>query len=279
MNGLWFGFDENDDRSPLGVHIQMAHSWHYYCDEGCFNGFADCRLSASLYNHKVMVNNETGAIQLTMKRPAGIALNQWRMENEWRKCSYMWDGASFNRYNGACGCAGESNDCDHPKSAYGNDCAGRPCGPDSGRGFDRCLCDTKLITSSLHPRQCIWKGTAINPNGNNPKSDQTREMLKERLKHQHLHERPRHDENNMAYWNEIVVDVKQWARVLKEAPEDVVLAFVYRLDSNTGKRQAVKMRQTFVSMYNPKVIPPLVAIDVWAQPDETQDIFLAEPES
>merc|ERR1719476_122252 len=95
-------------------------------------------------------------------------------------------------------------------------------------------------------------------------------MVKMRMKNQDRQEGPHH---NREYWNEVIVDLTSWEEILKSRPNDVVMAFVYPKDNGTGKRIARGMRDKFVDMYNVKTKPPLIAIDIWADPKKTKNIF------
>merc|ERR1712107_912141 len=99
----------------MGVTISMQNEFNIYCSDigaSCYQGHADC------YNHKMMLDRHTHAIKITMDRVAGVVFSQDLVEHYFGICSYMFDGASFNRYNGACGCVASSTDCTNPFSAF-----------------------------------------------------------------------------------------------------------------------------------------------------------------
>ena len=77
----------------------------------------------------MMLQRGANSIKITMDRVAGVVFNRSLVEKRLGKCSNMFDGASFNRYNGACGCVAGATNCSDPHSAYGNVCpsVGRTC--------------------------------------------------------------------------------------------------------------------------------------------------------
>merc|ERR1719183_1748371 len=116
LNEAFMCFDEADYKSKLGVVITMVSNpttfyGNIFCsvlpnpkgNTSCFNGQADCRLSVSLMNHKMMINQATGTVTVGLDRGVGYVLNEEMVENSWGKCSYVWDGATNNKYNLGCG--------------------------------------------------------------------------------------------------------------------------------------------------------------------------------
>merc|ERR1739845_190856 len=104
---MGMNFDESDDRTAMGVTISMAGQTssfndNLFCSElmgtQCYQGQADCRMSASLFNHKVLVNGTM--LSPTMSRPIGYVFNQHLTETFWGKCAYIWDGADSSKLNG-----------------------------------------------------------------------------------------------------------------------------------------------------------------------------------
>lgn len=137
LNQFYTGFDENDGNSPLGVTMTMTSNpntfyGNIYCstfdnpngNTSCHAGFADCRLSASLYNHKMLVNTQTHKIVLGLQKTTGYIINQTRVESYLGKCSYIWDGASQNRLNRGCGNVPSAGamDCSDSHCAFHNFC-------------------------------------------------------------------------------------------------------------------------------------------------------------
>merc|ERR1719387_2785690 len=130
---------------------------------GCFKGQADCRMSASLFNWKML--NQNYIFSTTMQRVLGFVFNQQMVEQDFGKCSYIWDGASFSRYNHGCGRGATVTNCADPHSAFMNHC------PSTGK-----ICtanDTEVVKGLCEPfgkmpvpktptdAQCYFSGPAL----------------------------------------------------------------------------------------------------------------------
>jgi len=251
----------HDDESPLGVTISMQNKFQIYCSEvgaSCYQGHADCRFSASLYNHKMMLNRKSHGIKITMSRVAGIVFNQTMVERSIGKCSYMFDGASFNRYNGACGCGALSVDCKDPKSAFGNTCpsTGKVCTV-KDREVSRCSCEHMEEPSRSDVPQCYWKGAGFNTSHVRRSSDQTRDMVKARLRHQD----GKDSNDRLEYWNEVVIDEHLLLAELRKNPELAIPAFIYVKGNPAGIDYATRMRDDYVKQFNVNTEIPLIAVD------------------
>merc|ERR1712217_628414 len=57
LNEQYLGFDEKNDKSPLGVTIrgQPRFDEWLWCGGKCFSGHPDCYTPGSLLNHKIML--------------------------------------------------------------------------------------------------------------------------------------------------------------------------------------------------------------------------------
>merc|ERR1719328_605296 len=110
----------------------------------CSNGMADCRMSASLINHKMMLSSTTGKISIGLSRSTGYIFNQTLVESTLARCAYIWDGATNNRYNIGCGDGCPGNDCSKGSmSAFFNICpsTGKTCTADDNE-VKRAFCKT-----------------------------------------------------------------------------------------------------------------------------------------
>jgi len=248
------------------------------------NGQADCRVSASVYNHKVMLKHDSNNIAVTMSRDAGIIFNQTAVETEFGKCSYMYDGATFHRVNRGCGCGSETPYCGNHGSPFDSeDCiwdtprawnAPVGCtGEDSGTGCGSCHPNTatspdvaECACNAPNPRfplpqrttdqQCFWQGVAINgTEGTYP--SQLREMLLQRIENQVGTEEVgeptvRHKQE---YWNEIILDAEVLTNSLHSNPRAAVAAFVYIRGHGAGRDKANRMSQKAVEDYGGPAIP------------------------
>lgn len=271
LNQLYTGFDEHDDSSPLGVTISMHDEFALYCHTGCYQGHAECTMSASVYNHKVQLSRSTGTIKITMGRVAGIVFNQTAVENSFGKCSYMFDGATFNRYNGGCGCVARSTDCSDKTSAFGNVCptSGKSCTV-SDPEVSRCACTNTNIPDRSDRAQCFFEGVAHHSGS----KDQTRTMLKERIQRQGGSD----SNDRLEYWNEVVIDENVLMEHLAIDPVSAIPAMVYdKSRGGVGLIYARKLRQGFADLYGEAALKiPLIAIDDKIVVNNRQGPFIAE---
>merc|ERR1711865_1164617 len=171
----------------------------------------------------------------------------------------MFDGASYNRYNGACGWVSNSAICTDKQSAFGNECpsTNKTCATED-KEVAQCSCEAMGIGSGRSDvPQCFWKGAGFDTAQVRHTSDQTRQMVKERLKHQHGSDS--HD--RLEYWNEIVVDEHLMLEQLREDPVPVIPAFIYIKGNPAGLDYARKMRDDYVLQFSVKKQIPLIAVD------------------
>jgi hypothetical protein len=142
LNTLYMGFDANTDNSALGVTISMLNNFNdfnqnLFCapmmGTQCYKGMADCRMSATLYNHKIVLQaGMPNRIKLGLGRSVGFVIDQARVETRFGKCAYIFDGASFAGYNSGCGDSARTRDCASQNSAFHNICpsTGQTCKAD-----------------------------------------------------------------------------------------------------------------------------------------------------
>lgn len=273
---MYKGFVPQNHSSPLGVTISMQNEWAIYCSEigaSCYQGHADCRFSASLYNHKMMLDRKSNGIKITMSRVAGIVFNQTLVQNTIGKCSYMFDGASFNRYNGACGCVARSVDCHNPSSAFGNVCpsTGKVCIVED-KEVAKCSCEVMHEPNRSDVPQCYWKGAGIDRDHVQADVDQTRQMVQARLRHQDGSD----SNDRLEYWNEVVIDEHLLLEQFRVDPVPVIPAFVYVKGNPAGIAYARKMRNDYVQQYSVSAEIPLIAIDPHVDVNESDGPFLYE---
>jgi len=200
-------------------------------------------------------------VKITMDRCSGIVFNQSLVQTSMGKCSFQFDGASFNRYNGACGCSSVTTDCDNEESAYGNVCpsTGKTCKV-TDKEIANCACDIKdeepTETTDL---QCYWKGAGFDGGNVQWSEDQTRKMVLQRLRHQ---EESNDDPNDkLEYWNEVVIDEHIMLDHLRQDSAPVISAFVYVKGCPGGVAAAQEMRKDYTSQFKVPVTIPIVAVD------------------
>lgn len=271
MNELYKGYSPDDDSSSLGVTIQMHTDFAFFCGGGCFMGEADCRVSTAIYNHLVMIKPETNSIAMAAVNGAGsgIFFNQTAIESKLAKCSYQFDGATFNRLNRGCGCgSGGAQNCDDPLCAYFNQDptdGGNATGTSSH--VTRCSCEDPrhYPATKTTEEQCYWKGPSFYmPDG--VSEDATRMMLKQRVENS---EGPDDRDPSIAkneYWNEIVVDGVVLQEELGKDAVSIIPAMTYAKTSDaaataSAKEKAVKMAEDMALRYNLATPVPCIAVD------------------
>lgn len=308
-------FDPTDDTSAMGVTINMADAFEIFCGVNgstCFEGRADCRISASIYNKHMMIS-ESNKFVPTMSRHSGVVYSPEAVENQLAKCSYAYDGSSDQKLNGGCGCGAlgpaGAGACDDVMSAYFNhDCAWsatfdadacrNACRASDSTGaclqatpqtekVEPCWCSSGHL-ANVWPNydqnaaegqdQCYFKGPAFYPGSG---EQETRAMLKRRFESQQTNGSIQQNDlsaNISVYkpekWNEIVLDGKVAFDMLNTNPESVVIAFVYQKDDTPGLNFAQAMQTQFLEQYS--VTIPLVAFDTHVDVSTTPPFVFIE---
>jgi len=272
------GYEEGNDNSPLGITISMAGKpksfySNIFCSKienpilgwtKCFEGLAECRVSASLYNHKISLKG--GKPLLGLGRRTGFALNQSMVESAWGKCSYIWDGASANRYNRGCG-NGAPGDCNSKQSAFHNVClsTGKECTADA-QEVTRALCthyggDTPIPPTHDGYPQCFFPGPALDyreQDGYKPGQDATRDMVRNRIALNSGHDV---SGPNLEKWNEVVVDDLLLLPAIQFDPASAIPAFIYTKSDIVAKMDLKMMRDEFCEKNKVAKIPIIALND------------------
>jgi len=294
LNHVYFSYDpENTDSAP-GLPMTMNSRFKIYCGKKkCYKGWTDCRMPVSMYNHKIQLDEKMNSIKLTRGRATGFVLNPDLVREKFLKCAYMFDGNTSRRFNGGCGCQSEKTTCVRG-SAHSNICnSGRKCRK-KDRQIQNCACDrgsTKLPNKyGRGPEdqpQCFFKGKAYFSQGKSATvkrvidnvrgkehDDQLMEMLRNRYDRQSATEE--HDSQKQL-WNEVIVDSGLVLNHLKKSPDDVVVAFVYKLGHEMGDEQACKqvqrMKSLYTSMYDVKRDIPILVVDDKTDVTKSNSIF------
>jgi len=260
LNKQYMGFNDKDDTSPLGVTMSWAAEQedftknlycHPYMDTGCYNGESDCRMSCSLFNWRMINNNYI--VSIDFGRPTGYVFNQTMVEQTLGKCSYIFDGASENRYNNGCG-SGAGANCKEPGSAYADICPNPT--PHTCTANDAevkgSLCapyGPQKVPEKPEDYQCFFSGPSLNfPKHDQP--DHLREMVKARLANELATQK-------YMYHNEVVLDERLLIPAIWNDPAVVVPAFVYANSSAQGRAKAEEMSARFSQVYQVGKIPVL----------------------
>jgi hypothetical protein len=287
LNTRYMGFDVNNDNSALGVTISMLGkprdlNQNLFCSPlmgtQCFKGEADCRMSASLYNHKIVLEADVpNRIKLALDRPVGIVIDQTNVETRFGKCAYVFDGASFSGYNSGCGDIAAAQDCASLNSAFHNICpsTGQICTADDVE-VHRKMCKPEgpvAIPNKGTDQQCYFGLPALDwPRTG--KASHLREMAKARAARQVGSDAlgPLIEQ-----WNEVIVDEHMMIQDLRNDATSVITAFIYKKSQSYGKALAIGLRQKFSQEYNVDVnLIPIVGVDDTADFTTTGGPFFAD---
>jgi len=266
MNKDYHGYNPDDPNSTVkGVTIRQTLEWKIYCHMPCFGGQPDCRVSAMMFNSKMMVKRTSGKIAWDFGKPVGWYFNQTLVDTKYGKCSFAWDGGTQGKFNMGCGfnpgimgCLPETNrspfyDLD-PATGYTQKVTG------ASKVVAGIACESKpqsaWPTTWGHGPDCFWKGAAYYP----PSGlilDNTKQMLDWRTKHQDYRDKLR---DNLETWNEIVIDGEQLLDALKQNAAEAIPAMVYT--SASGRAMAMDVAQKMAKEYNLAQPIPLVRVNL-----------------
>lgn len=281
LNAMYMGFNEADDESPLGVTMSMAGQANMdstfddnlFCaplmNTECYKGQADCRMSATLFNHRVVVSNDH--FSQTMKRPVGYVFNPVLTEKYFGKCSYIWDGADSNGLNNGCGAGAPGlAECNNTLSAFNDLCSVDPTTPhtctrtDSEVNGKLCKSNPQFTTEtygSVDPPEqstdatCFYEMPAL-VYGDFTETNHFRDSLRQRIALQG------NDTNKQQDWNEVVIDDRLLIPQVRANATNTILAFVC-IPTNEipdACAIAISMRDEFLTRYKVTGIP-VVQID------------------
>jgi len=254
LNYNFLNFDENNSSSPLGVTISMVGNPssfynNIYCSTfhnplkqtGCWEGNTDCRMSAALYNHKMIVTKEGGPTVLGLNRNTGFVFNQSKVENYFGKCSYVWDGASSCKFNYGCGMGAVcgKGTCNVSGNAFANICpstkeicAAQDVEVKSGTCSQ--FGGNHAVPQDHKGFQCLFPGPAFEfhmQSDFTPGKGYLREMANARMKFNSGND----DTGPKAQkWNEVVIDEHLMLPDIWHDPALVIPAFIYAKSKNAG---------------------------------------------
>jgi len=287
-----------DPKAPMGVTMNLPSDRksfykNIFCAEynnprgktGCSQGRCDCRFSAALYNHLMLIT-EGYTLMDILKRRTAIVFNQTLVENYLSRCFYVWDGATNNKYNVGCGLGGPA-DCSSPNSAFQNICpsTNKTCTAADAESKGG-LCQQfggEHPTPAAHSGnyQCAFPGPALDYHKQQDwKPNNTREFLREMLIFRTKNQEGM-DEGTLKtkMWNEVVMDVRLLMPLIWEDPALVIPAFVYWKGDPIAKANAITMRNEFCTLNQLKQKIPVLALDWKATTTKQEPIYLALPEN
>lgn len=283
------GFDEDDDSSPLGVTISMtANPYDFdanlFCASEvgtkCYNGFADCKMSSTLYNHKIVLQaDQPHRPAVGLGRPVGFVFNQAKVETRLGKCSYIFDGATQSRYNNGCGVGCGDMNCSSGHTAFDNICpsTGKTCTADDDE-VQRVMCKPHgpmPVPTKGTDGQCYFGLPALNYPGK-ARANHLRLMAKARVEHQ-VGSGPKGP--LISQWNEVIIDEQLMIPAIRESPTSVISAFVYVKSFGGSRGMAEGMRDKFCKDYSvSKEKMPVIGIDDTVDFTTTNGPFFVEQE-
>lgn len=230
----------------------------------CYNGFADCRMSAALYNHKMILQaDHPHRPQMGLGRAVGFIFNQTLVETTVGKCAYIYDGATQSRYNYGCGIGNGNPDCKSGQTAFDNIC------PSTGKtctGADDEV--TRIICKPYGPMpvpeagtdgQCYFPMPALNYPGA-AAANHLRAMAKTRLIEQVTQNGTDAKGPKISEWNELILDEHLLIPAIAFDPATAITAFVYVKSNGAAKNDALGMRDKFSTTFTVGKIP-VIGID------------------
>lgn len=228
---------------------------------GCWDGLADCRLSCSIYGHKMIVEENSMMIWPALQRTNAYAFNQTMVEKRWAKCSFLWDGTTNQKYFRGCG-TGAPGCCEEGcGAAFYNICpsTGKPCTwEDAEIKAGACKQFGGKYETPLSEHlgfQCFYPGPAIEYHEQVPAEEwkwsgdastgTLRQMLQDRVKYNCKDEANGIPGKNSQGWNlrkhnEVVLDELLLLPDLMKDPAVVIPAVLY---TKKGGAQAKKFAE------------------------------------
>jgi len=276
LNQGFYGYDRWNPSSASGITITWLKDTdsklELYCSavpgndaDGCYQGSADCRMSGMIHNHQLPL--EANHMLTFAGRNVGVVFNQELVEKYFGKCSFIYDGASNNRYNHGCGAIPAASDinCDSPYSPYADHChsSNAVCTANDPEVYSA-ECDQVGGHATLQHSGCMHKGPAYNISVADIVShydgdkmwetqDQLRTMVDDRFNVQQSH-----DCGTMC-WNEVIIDERLLLTQLWWDPATAVDAIVYLRGHQSAQAKAVQIQQSFKRNWG--VEPPVVSAD------------------
>jgi len=254
MNEEYHAYDANDPASSYGVFMRVMHNTEVYCHTGCHSGYADCRVSGSIFNADTMVDKTTSGLSWSFGPQVGDAtgwfVNQTEIKNHFGKCAYTGDGGTDNRNNMGCGCHSNCrNKCEDKSCAFYS--LDQNTGEVTG-DFDE-LVESCSVDAGSDVGFSFFKGPAFYPpNG----------LIEDQM-HQMLEWRSRYQKSAADLWTEMVLDGNAMLQRLRIDPAKVIPAIVYvpSMDPD-AKGKAEAMAEEFAKTWNLPSPLPVVKIDV-----------------
>jgi len=261
MNQEYKAFNANDPTGSIGTYIRVTGDTKVYCHEGCYSGYADCRVSGMVFNPTQIIDPTTGGIAWEFVGTEstgdylGFWVNQTLIKERLGKCAYILDGGTDNKYNMGCGKAAACNthDCDDKTCAY----ASRDPATDYttyANGESECVQGGMYPADECLTAFCGYKGASFyKETGLIP--DETFKVLKFRADDQDADTKPK--------WNEFVLDGELMLQELQRNPAGTIPAIVYvSTFPGDGKAAATAMAQKMADDWNMQAPVPVIKVDL-----------------
>lgn len=228
-----------------------------YCHDGCHSGWADCRVSGSVYNPTQIVDPDgTIAWHFTGTASDGDFLGYWVNQTLIRqslgKCSFSYDGGTDNKYNMGCGkhATCSSNSCDDYTCAY----AARDPDTDYTTYVNG---ESSYVKEGVSPDcpitdLCGWKGPSFYKETGYVE-DEMFEAFKARANNQGAREQ----------WNELILDGELLKQHLHQNPAGTIPAIVYASTfPGDGRAAATNMAKELQDEWGMAEQVPVIKVDL-----------------
>jgi len=263
-----------------GVVMRQMGDWSLFCGEDCYKGRPDCILSTSFYNSAVGVNGTDSTFfgYFPYAWGAGVVFNGTLARERLAKCFYMFDGNSYYRYNGGCGCMAAKADqgsCTDPHAPYFNIAPdGEFVDGDNEEYAKKCLCtDVHSEQHDAAGNDCFWRGPAYNTSKGLYGGSEYKSVIQQRLNVV--------EPASQWRWNELVMDARVLQQILAEDPASAIVGVFYynniilpdQNKQNKGKAQDIQTQ--LLEKY--KVKFPIVECGLHVPVSKEKGPFVASP--
>jgi hypothetical protein len=277
MNSEYNGYDESNPNSPMGNWMRFtADEEHlYYCGMGCLDGKPDCKVSGSVMNYKMMIDQDGhpgGWFGYRNTGLTGFYVNSTLINTKLGKCAYSWDGGSDSKVNNGCGCSvvfNATDACtegtkDYNASAYNNKVPPSYTETTNAESSVVADCACSVVQEDLLPKdgvgsRCYYKGPAFDT-GRNDNPNEFHAMLKRRVENQ--------AQGDAGYgpaltaWNELNIDGNRMNEALMADPAGTILAMIYSTEHGPDALSKLKiMNSNFQKKYKLSKPLPMIMLD------------------
>lgn len=254
--------------APFGVFLRKAANAEIFCHTPCYSGFTDCRLSGTIWNWKVVINEHCGPNRNKVcispgYGQGGVAwyINKTQFRQGLVKCSWGGDGGTMDRYNMGCGCAATHHaPCGNKTSAYED--------MDPATGYTKKnTADSAAVVGCWRGNGSwggYYKGVAWRKDGGDS-VDETNQMLRHRAYG-----------SQKSKYNEVMLDGERFLEYMAADASRTVPAITYFSSTPQLKQQAVKVARAFMIRFKTHAPVPVIRINLDADINRREDVFIFE---